>query len=253
MLEQNEIPVQMEANTTRGEAKKLTSYFLPFTILFAVFIMGPPFLGYTFPLFPLMKISDVFDLLTPLVLIPLYGSLFSQSGSKPARHRQEVAFLVFTAFWVLGQGMHLAANSIEHLASNVTGTDLYNLISFYDEVLGHYLWHFGVIALSALLVYRQMKSPFIEKRAITWNSALAGIIYGFTFFAMVVEGQTTPMGVPFAALFVAFCLLWERRKLNQKPLFFLLFAGYLVAVILFAVWGIWQHGFPEFSEVGIIK
>jgi hypothetical protein len=30
------------------------------------------------------------------------------------------------------------------------------------------------------------------------------------------------------------------------------FTAYLIAIILFAVWGIWQHGFPEFSEVGLI-
>jgi hypothetical protein len=31
------------------------------------------------------------------------------------------------------------------------------------------------------------------------------------------------------------------------------FTGYLCALLLFAIWGIWQHGFPGFFEAGIIK
>ena len=108
--------------------------------------------------------------------------------------------MVFTAFWVLGKGMQLTANSIGHLTANMTGSDVYNLIYFYDEVLGHYLWHLGLIGFSALLIYHQWKNPFAEGKSLNWQNILAGIIYGFTFFAMVVEGQTTLMGVPFASL-----------------------------------------------------
>ena len=232
--------------------RRLSILILVFSIAFAVFLIGPPFLGYTFSPYPLMNIADIFDLFTPLVLIPLYWMLFRMNGNEDASLKENLLFMFFTAFWVLGKGIQLTANSIGHLTTNMVGSEIYNLIYFYDEVLGHFLWHFGVIGLSTLLIYRQWKNPFPERRGLTWQNVLAGIIYGFTFFAMVVEGQTTPMGVPFAVLIVICCLILWRNKINRQPLLSLFLVGYLVAVILFAIWGIWQKGLPEFTEVGII-
>lgn len=230
----------------------LSLFILVFSIAFAIFVMGPPFLGYGFSPYPLMKIADVFDLLTPLVLIPLYWMLFRMNRDRDANLKENLIFMVFTGFWVLGKGMQLTANSIGHLTTNLMGSDVYNLTYFYDEVLGHYLWHFGVIGFSALLIYRQWKNPFAEGNSLNWQNILAGIIYGFTFFAMVIEGQTTPMGVPFALLAVIFGFMLWRNKINRQPLLSVFLVGYLIAVILFAIWGIWQHGLPEFTEVGII-
>jgi len=230
--------------------KRPSLLILVFSIAFAVFVIGPPFLGYKFSPYPLMKIADVFDLFTPLILLPLYWMLFHTNGDTSVK--ENLTFIVFASFWVLGKGMQLTANSIGHLTAHMTGSDVYNLIYFYDEVLGHYLWHFGVIGLSALLIYRQWKTPFSEGRNWAWKNFLAGIIYGFSYFAMVVEGQTTFMGVPFAVLAVICCFILWRSKINRQPLLSLFLAGYLLAVILFAIWGIWQHGLPEFTEVGII-
>ena len=232
--------------------RRLSLVILGFSIAFAVFVMGPPFLGYTFNPYPLMNIADIFDLSTPLVLIPLYWMLFRINRNADASLKENLVFMVFTGFWVLGKGMQLTANSIGHLTANMAGSDVYNLIYFYDEVLGHYLWHFGVIGFSALLIYRQWKNPFAEGKSLNLQNILAGIIYGFTFFAMIVEGQTTLMGVPFAVLTVICCFILWRNKINRQPVLTLFLVGYSVAVILFAVWGIWQHGLPEFSEVGII-
>ena len=232
--------------------RRLSLVILGFSIAFTVFVMGPPFLGYTFNPYPLMNIADIFDLFTPLVLIPLYWMLFRINRNTDVSLKENLVFMVFTGFWVLGKGMQLTANSIGHLTTNMAGSDVYNLTYFYDEVLGHYLWHFGVIGLSALLIYRQWKNPFVEGNSLNLQNMLAGIIYGFTFFAMIVEGQTTLMGVPFAVLTVICCFILWRNKINRQPVLTLFLVGYSVAVILFAVWGIWQHGLPEFSEVGII-
>jgi hypothetical protein len=232
--------------------KRLSSIILAFSVAFAIFVMGPPFLGYEFSPYPLMKIADIFDLFTPLVLIPLYWMLFRMNRNEETSLKENLIFIFFTSFWVLGKGMQLTANSIGHLTANMTGSDIYSLTYFYDEVLGHYLWHFGVIGLSALLIYHQWKNPFTKEIGLTWKNIPAGIIYGFTFFAMVVEGQTTLMGVPFAALVAIWCFILWRNKFNRQPLISLFLVGYLVATILFIVWGIWQHGLPEFTEVGII-
>ena len=231
----------------------LRVYILVFSIAFAVFFLGPPFLGYSFGPHILMKVADVFDLFTPLVLIPLYWLLFRLNGHKPASVKENLAFMVLAAFFVLGQAMHLTANSIGHLTDNLKGTDVYTLINFYDEVMGHYLWHFGAFGLSALLIYHQWRNPLAAGKVITWNMLLSGIIYGFTYFALVIEGATTPMGVPFALLVAIFGLIWGRRKLEQKPVLFLFLVGALTALALFLIWGIWQHGLPEFSKAGFIK
>jgi hypothetical protein len=244
--------VASHGTQARSESRTLGRYVLVFAIAFAVFIMGPPFLGYTFPLYPLMHVADVFDLLTPLVLLPLFWLLFRFAAQETATTRENVIFMVFAAFFVLGQGMHLAANSIGHLTASVPGSDIESLTSFYDETLGHYLWHFGAIGFSAVIAYRQVHGSY-EEDAFTFTNMIAGAIYGFVFFAMVVEGVTAPMGLPFAFAFIIASLVYARKTLRRQPLVTFFLIGYLVALVLAGIWGIWQHGLPEFSKVGLIK
>jgi hypothetical protein len=223
-----------------------------FSIAFLVFFVGPPFLGRPFGPYPLMKVADVLDLFTPLVLIPLYWLLFRSNGNRVISLRENVGFLVLAAFWVLGQGMHLAANSIGHLLESQVGTPVYNLTNFYDEVLSHYLWHFGVIGLSAAIIYNRWRNPFAEGRAATWAVIAAGIIYGFTYFLIIIEGATAPLGVTFAVLAVLFILVWGRKNLKQQPVLFFFLVAYLLAILFFAGWGIYWKGLPEFSKVGLL-
>jgi hypothetical protein len=233
--------------------RRLSIVTLIFSIAFTVFFLAPPLLSYKFGPYPLMHRADIFDLFTPLVLIPLYWLLFQLDENKPPASKLTILFSIFVAFWVLGQGMHLAANSIGHLLEDMKGTDAYILTNFYDEVLSHYLWHFGVIGLSGLLIYRQWWNTFTEGQALKWAIILAGIFYGFTYFALVIEGATTPMGVPFSVVAVVLMLIYGRNKLTQQPVLFFFLVGYLFAIVLFLIWGIWWGGLPEFSQVGIIK
>ena len=232
--------------------ERLSKLILIFSILFLVFFMGPPFLSMQFSPYPLMKVGDVLDLFTPLVLIPLYWSLYWLGGNRPIGLRGSLIFMVFVAFWVAGQGMHLAGNSIGHLVEDMKGTDVYHLTNFYDEVLSHYLWHFGILAFSAMLIYRQWRSPPAEGQVLPCTVILAGIVYGFAYFGIVIEGATAPMGVPFAVLAALFILVWGRKNLEKQPLLIFFLTAYLLAIILFLGWGIYWKGLPEFSEVGII-
>jgi hypothetical protein len=234
------------------DVKWLSTYILAFAIAFLVFVLGPPFLGFNFGPYPLMKVADIFDLFTPLILIPLYWLLFRLGKEYQPTISESLAFVILTAFWVLGHGIHLASNSIGHLIENMIGTDVYRLTSFYDEKLSHYLWHFGVIGLSAILIYRQWKNSLTEGIIRKGFIIAGGIVYGFTFFAMVIEGSTSPMGITFAVLALIFMLVWGRKNLGQHPLILLFIVSCGVSLILFAVWGIWQQGLPEFSEVGFI-
>ncbi len=230
------------------------SYYLilSFAIAFAVLFIAPPLLSQPFSPYPLMKAGDVFDLLTPLILIPLYWLLYRMDREGAPNLSEVLVFLVLAAFWVEGQGMHLSANSIGHLLKEIRGSDAYTLTYFYDEVLSHYLWHFGIVGLAALLISRQRRNRSAEGRLVVWPLGLAGVIHGFTFFLIVVEAGTAPLGLPFAILVVLF-ILWRKRKgLSQQPLLAFFFATYLVAIILFAAWAIYWGGLPEFSEVGMI-
>jgi hypothetical protein len=226
---------------------------LIFSIALVIFVLGPPFLGYQFGPYPLMNVADVLDVFTPLVLLPLYWLLFNFNGVKPSSIKSNLIFMVFAAFWVLGQGMHLSANSIGHLTEGMKGTSIYNLTEFYDETLGHYLWHFGMIGLSGLLIYRQRNNPISEIKEMPWINIIGGAIYGFVFFAMIVEGSTVPMGLPFAVLAVFFILFLSGRGKIKQPLNLFFLTGYSVALLLLAIWGIWHHGFPGFFETGLVK
>lgn len=222
---------------------------LTFAVAFAILLIAPPFLNQQFGPYPLMKTGDVFDILTPVILIPLYWLLFRR-GKAPTT-TEIVAFLAFAALWVEGQGMHLSANSIKHLMGDLHGTDVYALTDFYDEVLGHYLWHIGVAALALLLIWRQISSPLEEIVAAVWMELVAALIYGFVFTMISIEAGTVPLGIP-VAIVVTIVGAMRFRDLRRQPVTLFFFAAHALAVILFAVWFVSWGGFPQFSELGWI-
>ena len=232
--------------------KRLSFLVLAFAILFAVFFIVPPLLSQQFRPYPLMKMGDVFDILTPLVLIPLYWLLYRLNEEKKITLPGIILFAVLAALWVEGQGMHLAANSIGHLLKEVEGSDAYHLAFFYDEVLSHYLWHLGIVGLSALLLWRQWHNPFREEHTWVWLLIPAGVIYGFTFFVIVIEAGTAPLGIPFAILVTVLGWIPGRKGMHQRPLLTFFLISYTVATVFFVGWAIYWSGFPEFSQVGII-
>jgi hypothetical protein len=241
-------------HTAAGRISWLPHLNLIFSIALVILILGPPFLGYRFVLFPLMHIADVLDIFTPLVLLPIYWLLFRQNKGNPATTRESLAFLVLAGFWVLGQGMHLSANSIDNLLSlkGMESGDIYSLTYFYDETLSHYLWHFGFMGISALLIYRCWQQPLMAAKTISKSNLTGGLIYGFVFFAMVVEGTTVPLGLPFSIITTSFILAWGRGKLNRQPLILYFLIGYSLTLLLLTIWGIWHQGFPGFFESGLI-
>lgn len=239
--------------------KRLSWLILVFTLLSLIFFLGLIIFRIPFPPYPLLNYQDIFDILTPLVLIPVYWTLYRRAAAQPSRSA-ETLFMLLGALWVLGHGMHLAANAINNLSESlarqgtldITSTQVYQLAYFLDEHLSHYLWHFGVIGLAALLVWREWRDP--EAHAVNWWVLLpAGMLYGFLWFAVFIEGQTTLMGFPFAFLFGALLLILGRHKVYTLPLTGFFFVTSLVAILLLIVWVI-LYGFPppQFSEVGII-
>jgi hypothetical protein len=234
------------------KVSRLTRLILIFSVAFAVLFVGPSMLSSQFGPYPLMKLGDVFDLLTPLILIPLYWLLYQVGQEKRPDLRKGVAFMVLAALWVARQGMHLAANSIGHLLEQMADSDAAMLTALYDEVLSHYLWHLGIVGLSALLLIRQWQNPFASERASSGLLLPAGIIHGLTFFVVVVEGGTALLGIPFAIIVILVGLVWGRNKLREQPLLLFFLVSYIVAMLFFAGWGIYWGGLPEFSALGFI-
>ena len=115
---------------------KSSRLILVFSVTFTFFLIMPTFLKAKFEAFPLMEWADVFDLLTPLVLLPLHWLLFTECCQKTPSRRENLIFVCLSGLWAMGQGMHLAANSIGHLLTK--GNDVYTLTYFYDEVLNMY-------------------------------------------------------------------------------------------------------------------
>lgn len=144
-------------------------------------------------------------------------------------------------------------NSIGHWLKSAEGSSAQVLAGFYDEALSHYRWHAGVMGLSALIIFRQWKHPFAMGPTILWVPGIAGIIYGFAYFALVIEGGTYPLGLPFALLVSLFILLWRRKNLRQQPVLAFFLAAHLAALSFFAIWAALWGGLPQFSETGIIN
>jgi hypothetical protein len=199
-----------------------------------------------------MKSADVFDLFTPLAIIPAYWLLFDLKPGSPPGRRDTLIFLVIAALWVLGQGMHLAANSIGHLVTDPKTSDLYRLTYFYDERLSHILWHGGILAMMFLLLSRQWRHPFTRESGGTALRVSAGIIYGVTIFLAEIEGGTVAIGFPAATLVLLFGLLWGRKALASQPLLLFFFVACALLVACFTGWGIYWGGWPEPSQVGLL-
>lgn len=239
--------------------KRLSLVTLVFALLSAVFFLVLVFFRTPFALYPLISNQDALDILTPLVLIPLYWLLFKVGTNREPSRLEEVAFMILAALWALGHGMHLAANSINNLIEglsktqviDITGTDIYALTYFLDEHLSHYAWHTGILGLTALLIYREWRAP-ARIATVWWATLLGGLVYGFTYFSIVLEGQTVPLGLPFAVVISLLGLFWARRKLTQRPLLAFFLVALVVATLLFAGWRLYWGGLPQFSEAGLL-
>jgi hypothetical protein len=211
-----------------------------------------------FPLYRLVSWQDVLDLLTPIVLIPLYWAMYRRAAARGASETSDLAFVTFAAVWTLGHGMHLSANSIHNLVDaeakrhtlDLAGSDLLRLIYFFDERLSHPVWYAGILALAGLLVAREARAP-AGIATVTWVTWVAGGVYGLTLFCVFVEGQAVYLGLPCAAMAAAYALR-TRRELGQRPLGAFFGVAFLVALLLFAGWGLYWKGFPQFTDVGLI-
>jgi hypothetical protein len=176
--------------------------------------------------------ADWIDLITPYVVTG------AAAGALRAARASRLTWMVFwfaAVLYTQGQGIHLAANSV---GNAVPGQPAY----LWDEHVGHYLWYIGFALIVATLA-----ATLSERRHRGGAGAhLLALLVGFTNFTNCVEGQTPILGIATAVLFVGWGFV-TRDGLGR-----LLLTAYGFSLLLFAVFGIWQGGFPEFSTLGWI-
>ena len=176
--------------------------------------------------------ADWIDLATPYVVTGAAG------GALRAARASRLAWTVFwfaAVLYTQGHGIHLAANSVGNVAP---GEPAY----LWDEHVGHYLWYTGFALLVATLA-----ATLAERRPRGGLGAhLLALLVGFTNFTNSVEGQTPILGIVVAVLFLGWGVV-TRDGLGR-----VLLTAYGFSLLLFAAFGIWQGGFPEFSKLGWI-
>ena len=224
---------------------------LLFAVLFAVLLIAPAFLSRAFAPYPLLRNGDILDLLTPLVLIPVYWLLFQVAPDRPVSQREMIAFLVLAALWVEGHSTHLAGNAIGHLTADLAGTGAAELTHFIDEDLSHTLWLLGIIGLAVLVIYRQWRYPFAGPTEGVAIVVAAGVLHGANYFASIIEAGTNGLGIGFAVAVAVFGLL-KRRDLASRPIALFFVIAFGLSLALFLSWGMYWGGLPEFSEVGLL-
>ena len=178
--------------------------------------------------------ADWIDLLTPYVVTGTAAGVLRGAG---ASRGTWTLFWFASILYTQGQGIHLAANSINNA---VAGSP--EPAYLWDEHVGHYLWYVGFALLVAALAL-----AVADRRP---RGGVAGyllaLLVGFTNFTNSVEGQTAWLGIGIAVVFAVWGL-FTRDGMGR-----LLLTAYGFSLVLFAVFGLWQGGFPEFSELGWI-
>ena len=236
---------------------RLSWAILVFAFGFAAVHLVPLLVWRPWPGNALIGVGTALDLLSPLIMLPLYMLLYQWGHNRTLAQPSMwwgLSFLVFAVLWVEGHSIHLPANAISLAlkAANIGGKP-YGVTYLFDEVISHYLWHLGMVGLSALVVVREWLKP-VPGQSTPWMLIMpAGLVYGGIFFGAVTEGGTWPLGLTFAVIFGVGGLLLGRAKLRTQPLLTFFSTGYLVATVCFIVWAVLWGGMPQFTEVGLIK
>jgi hypothetical protein len=207
---------------------------------------------------PGVTCGDLIDVLTPILLILLYGVVLRELSRAPAsrpetpRRSDSRPRLLFTLGGVgllLGHGIHVAANSIHDAIDRAGVLDPGGLVNWWDEHVSHVTIHGSKALMCVGLTLIESRRASAAPRRGSALFAAGALAYGFITFAEGIEGQTVPLLLPFVLLYLAWSL-GRGRPYAPVRLFYTLAA--IVSILLFAFWGITHHGFPEFSQVGLI-
>ncbi len=238
-----------------GPAARLPAALLAYSIALAAFLIVPPYLKASVGPPEAFTLQEAADLLTPVVVIPLAWLVFDLAGG--LGRRGLIAFLVLSALWVEGQGIHLAANAIGDAFSHAAAEEFYQTVPgeldlWLDETLSHWMWHVAWVGLAILTLAAATRGASGSPRRASVTAVVAGLIYGVTFFLVSVEGATTQLGVPASILFLAWCVVAARRGLVRQPVVTFFLVSAIVTLVGYVAWGaVNDWTLPEFSKVGL--
>lgn len=240
-----------------------------FGLTYAFFHIMPAML----PIFMARPVAwgDVLDFFTPFAVIPmaylLYRLIRRDVGFLSGKDSlSKVLLAAGFLLYVDGHGLHLSANAIARLLQNDQGSELFEAVYLFDEIISHFMWDGGVfiITLGLILAACKIKPTRQEGEAhflarLNWSDRvlvlLGAALYGFTFTVNGIEGQTVVMTFPAAFIGIMTALFFYRRVRKaggESPFLLFFLTAYLISFCLFVYWGLSRGGFPEFSELGWI-
>ncbi len=202
--------------------------------------------------------GDLLNFFTPFIIIPIVWKLYFLLREKlpeisERKIRIVLIILLFSSIsYVSGQSMNLSANAIARHLSEMKDSPLYWLDYFFDETLGHIFWHSGMVGISCGLL---LLAANLQAAIVSWQIIAGALFYSFAYFTDAVEGQTVPLLFPSTALILGGIFYDNKkslRKFSKNPVVLFFLISYVLAILLFIIWWLWQGGFPQFSELGWI-
>ena len=194
--------------------------------------------------------QEAFDLLTPVAVVPPLWLAFERAA--PMTPRTRALVLAIAAVWIAAQGLHLGTNAIGDLFDAGAPREAFYatppgaLDHWFDEVLSHWLWHIAWAALLLALVVLARRAPVDslprDGRA-DGVAAFGGVIHGLTWVAVTIEGSTTMLGIPTAAVLLLLAAPLLRRSSATRPVAVFFIASGLVALGLYAIY-VAIYGWP---------
>ena len=229
------------------DARRLPWALLAYAVALAIFLLVPPRLTGEPGLFAGFTWQEAVDLLTPIVVVSLAWLIADLAGG--LGRLGTIVFLVIAAVWVEGQAIHLATNGIgdtlatcgprEAFYESVPGA----LTHWYDEWLSHWLWHAAWVALSILLLAVGSRPSATAAGTGTWLAVAAGLVHGFTFGVVTIEGETYPLGIVLSLVLLAWGGLELQRGPRGRPVVVFFVASSLLVLVGYLFWAV-AYGWP---------
>lgn len=178
--------------------------------------------------------ADWVDLLTPWAVLGLGLVVVLRAE---ATGRLLLAYAAAGLLYVEGHALHLSANSISNIQSSGVG-------HLWDEVVSHYLWYSGALAVLVVLLFAVAGARDPER---PWVGYALTPLLAFTLLNGWIEGGVVVVGFVSAAVLTALGVSHRRRAAGR----FALTTG-LLGLVALAGWGLYWGYFPQYSELGWI-
>eukprot|EP00026_Physarum_polycephalum_P013980 Phypoly_transcript_14444.p1 GENE.Phypoly_transcript_14444~~Phypoly_transcript_14444.p1 ORF type:complete len:283 (+),score=41.19 Phypoly_transcript_14444:132-980(+) len=236
------------------------------------------------PEFHFLTVADVFDTVAPYIVMFFYVYFYYKCREReiigvilrtPGNRKNYLLFemglyFVLVIAWISGHGIHLAANSVHNVLDREyfshtnpqadhhrsVLTTLYHVVDFWDEKLGHEVWHTGIMGMQAVLVWiGGGKSGHTVKSGGDILLVFgASIIYGLILFVSIIEGGTYVYGIPYLAVILSILYVKHtQREIRGNAILLYFFIATWIAALGCGYWGWYTNWtFPEFSDVGFL-